>query len=108
MDTDSVIILTPDVVSKELRRRIGAGTQDALASVLGVSPSLITEILKGRRTASPALLEKIGITEITTHVKNEQVELVVSAIQAAVKEVTHFSDLRKDHVQNIRIKTGAK
>lgn len=98
------LALTPNVVTEELRRRIGNGTQEALASELEISPSLITEILKGRRTASPSLLEKLGITEITVHVPNAHALHVVGAIQTVMGEVKLLDTV----VEHARKKAVAK
>ncbi len=86
MVLDQVASPIPDPLIAELRKRIEkSGTQKAAAQELEISESFLTEILKGRRTASPSLLEKLGFVKITLHVKSEQADSVVRAIQKATK-----------------------
>lgn len=60
------------------------GTQSAVASELHISPSLLTEILKGRRGISDGLLDKLGFVKIVIHVKPDQRKSVEQAIAKAV------------------------
>lgn len=77
--------ILPDPVIDELRRKIKAsGSQKAAADELEISPSLITEILQGRRTASPSLLEKLGLVKIVVHVKSEKASDVFRAIETVI------------------------
>ncbi len=86
VSTDQITTPLPDPVVTELHKRIEkSGTQKVVASELEISESFLTEILKGRRTASPSLLEKLGFVRITLHVKSEQADSVVRAIQKATK-----------------------
>jgi transcriptional regulator with XRE-family HTH domain len=76
-----------DPVPDELRKRVeDSGSQKAVADELGISAQHLGDILRGRRTAGPALLEKLGFARVTMHVKTNTLPDVVSAIDDVIKE----------------------
>ncbi len=83
-----------DVFITELGERIKTlGTQEAVAKELEISPSLVTEFLKGRRIPSPAVLKKLGFTRISFHIRTERVKPVVRLIKMALSEDEHMQRL---------------
>jgi len=49
---------------KELERRVGKGSQAAIAREIGVTPQFISLIMKRQRPLSPKVLEYLGIREV--------------------------------------------
>lgn len=57
--------------ASELVRRAAqeAGSQKALAERIGVSESYVSDVIRGRRGASEALMRKLGLKAVTVYVK---------------------------------------
>lgn len=73
-----------DPVEKELRQMVKKeGTQKAAANKIGISASHFSDVLRGSRKLSPAVLEQLGFVRVIVHVKAEKAERVVSAINRA-------------------------
>ena len=84
----------PDLVANELRARIEKiGSAKKVAEELEIPQSMITEILKGRRMASPTIAEKLGFVRITFHVKRDRVLQVIHLLKMALEEDAHFQRL---------------
>lgn len=74
-----------DPVLKELDLLIAKhGSKQACAEAFGLYPSQFSDILHGRRNIPPKILEQLGYTRLTIHVKNDRVPAVVRAIEKAV------------------------
>lgn len=73
-----------DQAKIELQKLIvSKGTKTAAARMLGVSPSLITEITKGRRDIPKKVLTQLGFERVIVHVRSERVPHVMRAIEKA-------------------------
>lgn len=84
----------PDLVVQELERRVKeSGTQKMVAEELDISPQHLGDLIKGKRTASPALLEKLDIVRITFHVKKDRLKPVINLLKMALAEDAHFQRL---------------
>ena len=93
-DIQETTLSLPDPVLLELKERIKTlGSQTAVANDLSISPSMITEILKGRRTASPSILEKLGFVRITFHIKKDRILPVIRLIKMAMDEDVHLQQI---------------
>jgi hypothetical protein len=95
MVSDQTITSLPDTLGTELRKRIEqAGTQKAAAEQLEISAQHLGDLLHGNRTASPSLLEKLGLVKVVVHVKYAAAPLVVSAIGDALEEADRMVQLK--------------
>jgi DNA-binding transcriptional regulator YdaS (Cro superfamily) len=55
---------------KELEKHVKrAGSQKDAASVLGISPQYLNDLLLGRREASEAILQKLGLRRVIVRAK---------------------------------------
>jgi DNA-binding transcriptional regulator YdaS (Cro superfamily) len=50
-----------------IRERIGKGSQRDFAQLLGVSPSYLSDVLKGRRDAGPKVLAALGLKRVVSY-----------------------------------------
>jgi transcriptional regulator with XRE-family HTH domain len=57
----------PEIV-QIIRERIGKGSQRDFAQSLGVSPSYLSDVLKGRRDAGPKVLAALGLKRVVSYV----------------------------------------
>ena len=76
----------PSPVITELNTLIEqSGTQAAVAERLQISQSYLSDILKGKRGLSSALLQKLGFVEIVVHVREKDAPAAMKAIEKAVR-----------------------
>lgn len=60
------------------------GSKTAAARWLGVSPSLITEITKGRRNIPESVLKQLGFRRVVLHVREDRFSRIMQAIEKVV------------------------
>lgn len=74
-----------DQAQKELNKLIAQeGSKAAAAKRLGVSPSLITEISKGRRSIPESVLKQLGFRRVVLHVREERYSRIMQALDKVV------------------------
>lgn len=85
-----------DLAVQELMQLVKKhGTQKAAAGAIGIHPSYLGEMLAGSRDISDNVLEKLGMTRVSVHVRKDEVPQVVSAIESALTERKGFQRLRE-------------
>lgn len=60
------------------------GSQRAAADKLGTSPSVINDIVLGRRNISRSVLSKLGYERVTIHVKTDKLPRLMKAIEKVI------------------------
>jgi transcriptional regulator with XRE-family HTH domain len=50
-----------------LRQRINGRTQSAVAKELGIMPSYLSDVLKGRREPGPQVLDALGLERVISY-----------------------------------------
>lgn len=71
-----------DPAREELEKLIAKeGSQRAAADMLGTSPSVINDIVLGRRNISRTVLSKLGYERVTIHVKTDKLPRLIKAIE---------------------------
>lgn len=74
-----------DPAREELERLIAkVGTQKAAADKLGLSTSVVNDIVLGRRPISRNVLGKLGYERVTIHVKSERLPRLMKAIEKVI------------------------
>lgn len=58
-----------DLVALLRRRAKRAGSQQALAEMLGVTPAYLSDVLAGRRAPGPKLLQALGLRRQVAYVR---------------------------------------
>jgi hypothetical protein len=61
--------MTPADLLLELKARVEAATQRAVAYELDVSPQYLHDVLKGRREPGKAILEPMGLVKVVRYEK---------------------------------------
>jgi len=58
-------------IREQLRRLVGERSQKDVAAYLGISPSYLCDILKGRRDVSAGVVRKMGYRRVVIFVRKE-------------------------------------
>lgn len=70
---------------EELKKRVQQrGSQKAVAEELGIHPSYLNDILKGKTGLSDNVLAKLGYERVVVHVKSHQVPRVIREIEKSL------------------------
>jgi Helix-turn-helix. len=94
MSEDHEIIRLPNLVLDELSRRVEAsGSKKAVAEQLEISQQHLGDIMSGKRTVGPNLLEKLGFVKISFHARRENALRVVRILEVALNEEKHMQRL---------------
>jgi len=62
-------IAAMDIITELLKQVKRAGSQQAAAAALGISAQYLNDLLRGRRDASEAILDKLGLRRIIVRAK---------------------------------------